>query len=74
MQIWGQTHSLRISADECSSGAFARSKRVVGSVVGLMRPGTAALPTAVAFSTACRSAGILARPQPVYVRWPDLRD
>ncbi len=44
------------------------------SVVGLMRPGTAALPSAVAFSTACRSAAILGRTQPVEVRSSDLLD
>ncbi len=42
---------------ESSGAAFARSKRVIWSVVTLMRPRTAALPTAVAFSTACRSRG-----------------
>jgi len=31
-------------------------------------------PGAIAFSTACRSAGILARTQPVYVRASGLRD
>ncbi len=31
-------------------------------------------PSAVAFSTACGSAAILRRPQPVYVRSYDLRD
>jgi len=61
-------------AGECSVVRFACPKPVVRSVVGLMRPGTAALLSAVAFSTACRSAGILARPQPVNVRSSDSRD
>ncbi|MDH7503650.1 MAG: hypothetical protein QHJ82_13185, partial [Verrucomicrobiota bacterium] len=41
------------------------------SVVGLMRPGTAALPGPLLFPAGCRSAGILARPQPVNVRAQD---
>jgi len=39
-----------------------------------MRPGTVALPSAVAFSSACRSAAILGRPQPVKDRATGLLD
>ncbi len=63
-------HSCPPPAGVCSVARSAELKQVVGSVVTLMRPRTAALPTVGVFSTACRSAGILARPQPVYVRWP----
>ncbi len=44
------------------------------SVIGLMRPRTAALPAPLRFPTRCGSAGILARPQPVNVQAPGLRD
>ena len=46
--------------------------RRVGRHVDAAEDGRA--PGAVAFSSACRSAGILARPQPVYVRASGLRD
>jgi len=46
--------------------------RTIGRRVDAAGDGRA--PGAVVFSNACRSAGILARTQPVYVRAPDLRD
>ncbi len=51
---------------------MVQAGRRVGRHVDTAEDGRA--PDAVAFSTACRSAAILRRTQPVYVRWPDLRD
>ncbi|MGC8989991.1 MAG: hypothetical protein ACP5MD_07715, partial [Verrucomicrobiia bacterium] len=44
------------------------------SVIGSMRPRTAALPAALRFLTRWRSAGILACPAPVNDRAPDSCD
>ena len=46
--------------------------RTIGCRVDAAGDGRA--PGAVAFSSACRSAGIFARPQPVNCRAQDLRD